>query len=53
MVDYDRDELEAAVQDVKAMAAPAEVSSTEDVEHVVVTAVERTGRVDGRLGQQR
>jgi 3-oxoacyl-[acyl-carrier protein] reductase len=46
MVDYDRDELAAAAADVGAFAAPADVSSTEDVERVVAGAVEQTGRVD-------
>jgi 3-oxoacyl-[acyl-carrier protein] reductase len=46
MVDYDRDELEAAAKDVDAFAAPADVSRTEDVERVVAHAIQQTGQVD-------
>ncbi|HEY2674586.1 MAG TPA: SDR family oxidoreductase [Rugosimonospora sp.] len=46
MVDYDRDELAAAAADVGAIAVPADVSRTEDVQSVVAAAIAATGRVD-------
>jgi 3-oxoacyl-[acyl-carrier protein] reductase len=46
MVDYDRDELQAAAKDAGAFAAAADVSRTEDVEQVVAGVIQQTGRVD-------
>ena len=46
MVDFDRDELEAAASDLGATALQADVAVTEDVEHVVTEAIKLTGRVD-------
>jgi 3-oxoacyl-[acyl-carrier protein] reductase len=45
-IDLDEDVLVPAAQDVGAIAVAADVASSADVERVVATAVERTGRVD-------
>jgi 3-oxoacyl-[acyl-carrier protein] reductase len=46
MVDFDEAELTTAAAAVGALAVAADVSNTTDVERVVTTAVEQTGRVD-------
>jgi 3-oxoacyl-[acyl-carrier protein] reductase len=46
MVDLDRDELEAAADQVGAFAAVADVSETADVERVVAEVIEESGRID-------
>ena len=45
MVDFDADEVSKAAAELGALAVPADVSSTEDVERAVATAVEATDRV--------
>jgi 3-oxoacyl-[acyl-carrier protein] reductase len=45
-VDRDEDVLVPAAQEIGAMPLPADVASTPDVERVVTSVVERTGRVD-------
>jgi 3-oxoacyl-[acyl-carrier protein] reductase len=46
MVDFDEAELATAAQQLGAIAEPADVSSTADVERVVAATLERTGRID-------
>ncbi|MFF0280652.1 SDR family oxidoreductase [Rhodococcus aetherivorans] len=46
MVDFDKDELDQAAREVGAIGIPADVSNTEDVERVVSTVIDETGRVD-------
>jgi 3-oxoacyl-[acyl-carrier protein] reductase len=46
LVDFDGDELAKAAAEVGAIGVQADVSKTEDVDRVVSTAIERTGRVD-------
>jgi len=46
MVDLDEDVLVAAATELSAVPAVADIAWTEDVERVVATTVERTGRVD-------
>ncbi|MDM7488421.1 SDR family NAD(P)-dependent oxidoreductase [Rhodococcus sp. CSLK01-03] len=46
MVDFDEDELAQAAREVGAVGIPADVSNTEDVERVVATVIDETGRVD-------
>jgi 3-oxoacyl-[acyl-carrier protein] reductase len=46
LVDFDGDELTKAAAEVGAIGVQADVSKTEDVDRVVATAIERTGRVD-------
>ena len=46
IIDFDRDEAAKAAAEVGAKAAPADVSSTADIERVVEQAVTDTGRVD-------
>jgi 3-oxoacyl-[acyl-carrier protein] reductase len=46
MVDVDEDVLGAAADDAGGIAVAGSVASTGDVERVVATAIERTGRVD-------
>ena len=46
MVDLDEDVLVAAATELSAVPAVADIARTEDVERVVATTVERTGRVD-------
>ncbi|MGW3484056.1 SDR family oxidoreductase [Rhodococcus indonesiensis] len=46
MVDFDKDELDQAAREVGAVGIPADVSNTEDVERVVATVIDETGRVD-------
>ncbi|OAK51216.1 SDR family oxidoreductase [Rhodococcoides kyotonense] len=46
MVDYDKDELVESAAAVGAVGIAADVSNTDDVERVVSTVVEETGRID-------
>ncbi|RZI53946.1 MAG: SDR family oxidoreductase [Pseudonocardia sp.] len=46
MVDFDKDELASSAADVGAIGIPADVSDTDNVEHVISTVVAETGRVD-------
>ncbi|PBC51296.1 SDR family NAD(P)-dependent oxidoreductase [Rhodococcus sp. ACPA1] len=46
MVDFDKDELASSAADVGAIGIPADVSVTDNVEHVISTVVAETGRVD-------
>lgn len=46
MVDFDKDELDKAADEVGAIGIPADVSDTGDVENVVSTVIAETGRVD-------
>jgi 3-oxoacyl-[acyl-carrier protein] reductase len=46
LVDFDGDELAKAAAEVGAIGVQADVSKTEDVDRVVATAIEQTGRVD-------
>ena len=46
MVDVDRDLTEESAAAIGAVAAPADVTSGEDVARIVTDAAERTGRVD-------
>jgi 3-oxoacyl-[acyl-carrier protein] reductase len=46
LVDFDGEELKSAAEQIDAIGVQADVSNTEDVERVVATAIERTGRVD-------
>lgn len=46
LVDFDGDELAKAAAEIGAIGVQADVSKTEDVDRVVATAIERTGRVD-------
>ena len=46
MVDFDKDELAKSAADVGAVGIPADVGNTDDVERVVSTVIEETGRVD-------
>ncbi|KXX62863.1 SDR family NAD(P)-dependent oxidoreductase [Rhodococcus sp. LB1] len=46
MVDFDKDELAKSAADVGAIGIPADVSDTDNVEHVISTVVAETGRVD-------
>jgi 3-oxoacyl-[acyl-carrier protein] reductase len=46
MVDFDGDELATAAERIGGHALRADVSSTEDVERVVASVVEATGRLD-------
>ncbi|WP_416062267.1 SDR family oxidoreductase [Rhodococcus indonesiensis] len=46
MVDFDKDELDQAAREVGAVGIPADVGNTEDVERVVATVIDETGRVD-------
>ncbi|WP_037144281.1 SDR family oxidoreductase [Rhodococcoides fascians] len=46
MVDFDKDELGKAALDVGAIDIPADVSNTNDVERVVSTVINETGRID-------
>jgi 3-oxoacyl-[acyl-carrier protein] reductase len=46
LVDFDGEELAKAAAEVGAIGVQADVSKTEDVDRVVATAIEQTGRVD-------
>ena len=46
IIDFDGDEAARAAAEIGAKAAPADVSSTTDIERVVEQAVADTGRVD-------
>ncbi|NDV08717.1 SDR family oxidoreductase [Rhodococcus sp. IEGM 248] len=46
MVDFDKDVLASSAADVGAIGIPADVSDTDNVEHVISTVVAETGRVD-------
>lgn len=46
MVDFDKAELDKAARDVGAIGIPADVSNTDDVERVVSTVIDETGRID-------
>jgi 3-oxoacyl-[acyl-carrier protein] reductase len=46
MVDFDEDVLDEAARNVGALGIGADVSSTEGVERVISTVIEKTGRVD-------
>ncbi len=46
MVDFDKAELDKAARDVGAVGIPADVANTDDVERVVSTVIDETGRID-------
>src|SRR5579862_4654411 len=46
MVDLDEDVLVAAAAELSAVTAVADIARTEDVERVVASTIERTGRID-------
>lgn len=46
MVDFDADELSTAAASLDTISVAADVGNTDDVERVVATAIEKTGRVD-------
>lgn len=46
LVDFDGEELQRAAEEIDAIGVRADVSNTDDVNAVVATAIERTGRVD-------